>query len=116
MKRVWSGQDLTRLNTVKQVKKIENYRGYKRCLVLTPNSNPYFHCGYLDSQFFAYVSSGYNLYETPEQVIDNYLKIPEIFRNSSLEYDIFRKEYKLYMNSVKIAYESIIKPTKKSCQ
>lgn len=115
-KTVWSGKDLGRLNTIKQVQQIENYRGYNKCLVLTPNVNPYFHCGYLDDAFFAFTSSANAAFlETPQQVVDYYLQINPIFRNSTLEWNIYSKDYKLFINSVKVAYESS-KSNNKSCQ
>lgn len=108
-KTVWSGHDLSRLNTIKQVKTIDNYRDHNLCLVLTPISNPFFHCGYIDDKFFAFKAT--ELLQTPQQVLDYYLdKIPEFFHNSELEYVTYSKDYKLFMNSVKIAYETN-KPT-----
>ena len=105
-KTVWSGKDLGRLNTIKQIQHIEDYKGYKKCIVLTPNSYPYFHCGYLDDNFFAFTSSvNKPILNTPQQVIDRYLEIPQIFRNSELEWNIYSKDYKLFMNSVKMTYE-----------
>lgn len=102
--------DYSKINPIKQVKTIENYRGYKKILFLRPFANTYL--GYLDDDFFGFtVRKGddknmkYWLME-PQQAVDYYLD-RTFFHNPVLEYDTFRArpEYHMYLNALKLVKE-----------
>jgi hypothetical protein len=107
----WDGQDLSRLNLIKQVQRIENYRGYK--LILYINCYPFGHMGYLDDDFFAIETMG--KYLSPTEAIDHYLD-KTFFHNPALEMDMFlnyrsnKKEiYRPYVNAVRYVHDQIKK-------
>lgn len=109
--------DYSKINLVKQIKELKNYREYKRILVLQ-FGNVYM--GYLGEEFFGYKIPSLDPDEkdeakkirqrelwfmTPEQAVDYYFEhFHSIFQNSQLEYNTFaaKKEYKPYMNALKM--------------
>jgi hypothetical protein len=107
----WDGQDTSRLNLIKQVQRIEGYRGYK--LILYINCYPFAHMGYLDQDFFAVETT--EKYLSPTEAIDYYLD-KTFFHTPALEMDMFlnykqnKKEiFKPYVNAVRYVYDQIYK-------
>lgn len=89
------------INIVKMVDKLENYRGYKKILVIRPFPNTYL--GYLDDDFFAYRVDEKNLklwMMDTKKCVDHYLdKI--FFHNPGLEYATFNnKTHKPFINAL----------------
>lgn len=96
-------KDYSPINIVKQVKKFKDHRGYKSILYIRPFFDT--HMGYLDNTFFGFKDRDQKTVLEPLEAIDHYLdKIPEIFRNPSLEYDMFNGKdlYKPYLNALKM--------------
>ena len=107
-------KDYSQINIVKQVQKFKNHRGYKLILYIRPFWDTHF--GYLDDTFFGLkINSISNVYRQkfmlmePLEAIDHYLdNIPEIFRNPSLEYDMFANKdlYKPSINALNFVKDS----------
>ena len=103
-------QDYSKLNMVKSIIELKDYRGFKKILFLRPFSNSYI--GYLDSQFFGFTvpegggDTKYWLME-PKEAIDHYLdKI--FFHNPSLEYDTFvsKSLFRPYVNALRLKFDN----------
>lgn len=104
-----SKTDYSKLNIVKSIIELKDYRGYNKILFLRPFSNSYI--GYLDSQFFGFMvpegggDTKYWLME-PKEAIDHYLdKI--FFHNPSLEYNTFvsKSLFRPYVNALRLKFE-----------
>lgn len=101
-------QDYSKINLVKSIIELKNYRGHKRILFIRPFSNTYM--GYLDNDFFGYtVQEGKQQLwlMDPEEAIDHYIdNIP--FKYPSLEYDTFYSKpmYRPYMNALKLKFDN----------
>jgi hypothetical protein len=99
--------DYSKINPVKAIEEIKDYRGYKRILFLRPFSNTYM--GYLDNQFFGFTvreeDTRHWLME-PKEAVDYYLD-NTFFQNPTLEYDIFvsKPTYKGYVNALKLKFD-----------
>src|SRR5688500_5551443 len=95
--------DYSKINIVKQIRELKDYKGYKRILTVKPFINTYI--GYMDGVFFGFTvpdldpnekdeqkkrrNRNLNFME-PEEAIDYYLNtFHEIFRNPALEYQTF---------------------------
>lgn len=94
--------DYAKINPVKSIEEIKDYRGYKRILFLRPFSNTYM--GYLDNQFFAFtVREGDNKHWLMDarEAVDHYLD-NTFFHNSGLEYSAFFSKpiYRGYLASL----------------
>jgi hypothetical protein len=100
--------DYSKINPVKAIEEIEDYRGYSRILFLRPFSNTYM--GYLDNQFFGFTvreeDTRHWLMEAKE-AIDHYLD-NTFFHNSSLEYNTFvsKPMYRPYVNSLQLKFDN----------
>jgi hypothetical protein len=95
--------DYSKINFVKQVEKFENHRGYKLILYIRPFYDT--HMGYImdNDAFFGFKHPNPKSMLESLEAIDYYLdKVPEIFRNPSLEYDMFSSKelFKPYLNAL----------------
>lgn len=109
------------MNPIRQIQKIENYRGYKIILyVPIVTVHDMTHLGFLDKDFFAFrlkrksrTDKTSFLFDTPQKAIDHYLD-KMYFKDSKIEWDGFAniKAYKVYMTSLKFVYDSIYKTKK----
>ena len=99
-----------RLNPIRNIQRIENYRDYKLILYLPVVIDKHIaHLGYLDHDFFGYkakLASSTGI--TPQQTIDYYLDIM-YFKSPELDYVTFKNDnnYKIYVNSLQLLYDSI---------
>jgi hypothetical protein len=110
--------EFPKMNPIRQVQKIENYRGYKIILylpIITGDSMTHF--GYLDRDFFAFklrkksrTDKTSFLFDTPHMAIDYYLD-KMYFKNSQMEWDGFANinEYKTLVTALKFVYDSLYK-------
>lgn len=101
--------DYSKLNIVKSIIELKNYRGYKKILFLRPFSNSYI--GYLDENFFGYTvpegqDTSHWLME-PKEAIDYYLD-NTFFQNPTLEYDIFvsKPMFRPYVNALQLKFDN----------
>ena len=99
--------DYAKINPVKSIEEIKDYRGYKRILFLRPFSNTYM--GYLDNHFFGFtVREGDNKHWLMDarEAVDHYLD-NTFFHNSGLEYSTFFSKpiYRGYLNSLKLKFD-----------
>lgn len=88
----YTEQDYSKLNLIKQIQVLENYRGYKKILFIRQSPNTYL--GYLDNEFFGYelpagTETKYWFMEAKEAV-DYYLD-KTFFHIPTIEYDTFIK-------------------------
>lgn len=101
-----------KINPIRQIQRIENYRGYKLILYLPVILDKHIsHLGYMDKDFFGYkakVTSSTGI--TPQAAIDFYLDVM-YFKDPSLDYSTFKNDnkYKIYMNSLQLLYDTIYK-------
>ena len=97
----------SKINLVKQIDELKDYRGYKRILVIKADN---VYMGYLDGDYFGYtVPEG--LFMTPEQVVDYYFKnFHPIFHNSEIEYNEFnsKETYRPYITALKYKLEKSV--------
>jgi hypothetical protein len=96
-------QSYSKINMIKSILELKDYRGYKRILFLRPFSNTYL--GYLDNQFFGFtVQEGDTKHWLMDikDAVDHYLD-KTFFHNSSLEYNTFMTKpiYKPYVTALK---------------
>lgn len=96
-----------KINIVKMIKTLQNYRGYNKILFIMPFPNTYL--GYLDDNFFGYTVDEKNLklcMMSPEKAIDHYLD-NTFFHNASLEYNTFfsKKEFRSFVNALNMVKE-----------
>lgn len=110
--------EFPKLNPIRQVQKIENYRDYKLILyipIITQTSMT--HLGFLDHDFFAFSLKRRSrtdktsfLFETPQMAIDFYLD-KMYFKDSRTEWDGFAniKAYKVYVTALTFVYDAIYK-------
>jgi hypothetical protein len=98
-----SKQNYSKINLIKSIVELKDYRGHKRILFLRPFSNTYM--GYLGTEFFGYTmpegNTKYWLMD-PEEAVDYYLdNIP--FKYPSLEYDTFYSKpmYRPFVTALK---------------
>ena len=97
----------SKINMIKSIVELKDYRGYKRILFLRPFSNTYM--GYLDNQFFGYtvpVEDTKHWLMEPKDAIDHYLD-KTFFHNSSLEYNTFISKplYRPYVNALQLKFD-----------
>ena len=101
-------QNYSKINMVKSIVELKDYRGYKRILFLRPFSNTYM--GYLDNSFFGFTvqeaDTRHWLMEAKEAV-DHYLD-NMFFQNSSLEYSTFFSKplYRAYVNALQLKFDN----------
>ena len=102
-------QDYSKLNMVKSIIELKDYRGFKKILFLRPFSNCYM--GYLDSQFFGFtVPEGGDTNKwlmEPKEAIDHYLD-KTFFHNPLLEYDTFISKplFRPYVNALRLKFDN----------
>lgn len=101
--------DFSNINPIKQIRVLENYRGYKKIIFLRPHANIYM--GYLDDDFFGFTVNEKDGFKQwlmePEKAVDHYLdKI--FFHIPSIEYNSFavKPEYKVFLNALKVYKEN----------
>ena len=102
--------DYSKLNLVKSIIELKNYRGFKKILFLRPFSNTYM--GYLGDEFFAFTvpegenNTKYWLME-PKEAIDHYLD-KTFFHNPSLEYNTFISKplFRPYVNALRLKFDN----------
>ncbi len=114
-KRIRSSE-FPKLNPIRNVQRIENYRGYKLILyVPLITANYMAHFGYLDRDFFAFKLKAKNkldrtsfLFDTPQKAIDFYLDTM-YFKDSKTEWDGFANinAYKTHINCLKFVHDLI---------
>ena len=102
-------KDYSKLNLVKQITELKDYRDYKRILFISPVAGTYL--GYLDSNFFGFsVPEGAQpryLFMELQEAVDYYLDhFSILFRNSYLEYNNFITNFKPYITALKFKLES----------
>ena len=104
-------KDYSKLNLVKQITELKDYRDYKRILFISPNTGTYL--GYLDKDFFGFsVPEGAQpryLFMDVKEAVDYYLNhFSLIFRNPYLEYMSFngKPEFIPYLSALKFKLES----------
>jgi len=74
---------------LEKIETVENYRGYKKILMIRPYSNTYL--GYLDNDFFGFVIKENDIkywMMDAKKAVDYYLD-KTFFHNPVLEYDTF---------------------------
>jgi len=103
--------DYSKLNLVKSIIELKNYRGYNKILFLRPFSNTYM--GYLGDDFFGFTvpdggeqGTKHWLME-PKEAIDHYLD-KTFFHNSSLEYNTFISKplFRPYVNALRLKLDN----------
>lgn len=112
--------DLSKINIVKQIKELKDYREYKRILVLQFGD---VYMGYLGEDFFGFkvpeldpkekdedkkIKHRQLWFMEPQQVVDYYFEnFNPIFRNPQLEYNTFNSQsvYKPYLTALKFKLE-----------
>ena len=101
--------DYSNINPIKQIKVLENYRGYKKIIFLRPHGNTYM--GYLDNDFFGFMvdeKAGFKVWLMDiKEAIDHYLD-KTFFHIPSVEYNSFavKSEYKIFLNALKVYKEN----------
>jgi len=112
----FTSKDYSKLNLVKQVKVLENYKGYSKIYYIKPFINTHF--AYLDGMFMGFTVPAPRtdqkymdlmFMDTPEQAIDHYHKtIHMVFRNPGLEYSQFfsKDEFRPYIQALKFKMDS----------
>jgi hypothetical protein len=101
-------QDYSKINPVKSIEEIKDYRGYKRILFLRPFSNTYL--GYLDNSFFGFTvreEDNKHWLMDAKEAVDYYLD-NTFFHNSGLEYSTFFSKpiYRGYLNALKLKFDN----------
>lgn len=103
--------DYSNINPIKQIKVLENYRGYKKIIFLRPFPNTYM--GYLDDDFFGFTVNEEGNFKgwlmEPKEAVDHYLD-KTFFHIPSVEYNAFavKPEYKVFLNALKVYRENEI--------
>jgi len=103
--------DYSKLNLVKSIIELKNYRGYNKILFLRPFSNSYM--GYLDNDFFGFTVPNGGEQGTkhwlmePKEAIDHYLD-KTFFHNPSLEYNTFISKplFRPYVNALRLKFDN----------
>jgi hypothetical protein len=101
-------QDFSKINPIKSIQELKDYRGYKRILFLRPFANTYM--GYLDDEFFGYTvrdQDGVSRWGMEaKEAIDYYLD-KTFFHNPSLEWSTFMAKplYRGYVNALRLKFD-----------
>lgn len=97
-------KDYSKINFVKQVQKLYNYRGYKKIIIFCTMD---VYMGYKDDEFFAFrlPSGSKKTFLAPKEAVD-YYEDKIFIKSPQLDYKTFKplKQYNWILESVNLVY------------